>query len=212
MQSAALAKHSCEAQVAECGEISEKPRPAGRDKVFALDWRGLAREGILGDVLRLFAFRSAWLREGDRKAYRELVHACRAANEHIRAAAELILSETPHEEKTRDSSAVISNVDRNAMHHGSANYCLGTDLSEVRVPARRMWAEAAAKDRSGVRAIDKAQHTASSLEVIPPREGLSRSAHAGTGGPSAGSGSGIVVAGHGSSANSASHLRSRPRT
>lgn len=63
------------------------------DKVFALDWRGLAEKRILGDVLRLFGFRYAWLKTGDQKAYSELVRARRAADPNIRGAAELILSD-----------------------------------------------------------------------------------------------------------------------
>jgi hypothetical protein len=65
----------------------------GRDKVFALDWLDLARKGVLGDVLRLFSFRYAWLKDGDQKAYSELARACKAANPDIRGVAELLLSE-----------------------------------------------------------------------------------------------------------------------
>ena len=75
--------------------MGEKPikTPWGRDKVFALDWLALAENGVLGDVLRLFSLRSAWLKDGDQKAYSELERAVKAENPNIREAARLILSE-----------------------------------------------------------------------------------------------------------------------
>ena len=65
----------------------------GPGNLFALDWRGLAEKGVLGDVLRLFSLRYAWLKEGDQKAYAELARARRAADPNIRGAAELLFSE-----------------------------------------------------------------------------------------------------------------------
>lgn len=71
----------------------ESKSASDHDRVFALDWRGLAEKRILGDVLRLFSFRYAWLKSGDPKAQSELARASRAAEPNIRAAAELILSD-----------------------------------------------------------------------------------------------------------------------
>ncbi len=72
--------------------MAQQSKPASEhDKVFALDWRGLAEKRVLGDVLRLFGFRFAWLRDGDPKAYAELTRARRAADPNIRGAAELLL-------------------------------------------------------------------------------------------------------------------------
>lgn len=62
------------------------------DKIFALDWRGLAQKGVLGDVLRLFSLRYAWLKDGDQRAYEEIARARRAADPNIREAAELLFS------------------------------------------------------------------------------------------------------------------------
>ncbi len=74
-----------------------------RDKVFALDWRGLAEKGVLGDVLRLFGFRYAWLKDGDQKAHLELERAAKAADPNIREAARLILSEAAAGNQPKDS-------------------------------------------------------------------------------------------------------------
>ena len=75
--------------------MSEESKSGGgkTDELFALDWLGFAEKRILGDVLRLFSLRRAWLKDGDRKAYLELARACKAADPNIRAAAELLLSE-----------------------------------------------------------------------------------------------------------------------
>jgi hypothetical protein len=84
--------------------MTEKSKSAwGREKVFALDWLGLAKNRVLGDVLRLFRLRYAWLKDGDRKAYSELARACRAADPDIRRAAEILLKETALD-KQRDGS------------------------------------------------------------------------------------------------------------
>ena len=69
------------------------------EKVFALDWLGFAQRGVLGDVLRLFRLRYAWLKDDDQKAYAELVRACRAADPDIRRAAEILLWETALEKQ-----------------------------------------------------------------------------------------------------------------
>lgn len=80
-----------------CPGMAEKRKtPWGRDKIFALDWLGLAEKRVLGDVLRLFALRCAWLKDGNSEAYLELVRAHRAADPDIRGAAELLLSEMAH--------------------------------------------------------------------------------------------------------------------
>lgn len=71
----------------------ESKSASNHDKVLALDWRNLAEKRVLGDVLRLFALRYAWLKNGDPKAYLELARARRAADANIRGAAELLLSD-----------------------------------------------------------------------------------------------------------------------
>jgi hypothetical protein len=58
-----------------------------------------AKKGALGDVLRLFSLRYAWLKCGDQQAYRELVRARRAADADIRQTAEIILSEMTTEKQ-----------------------------------------------------------------------------------------------------------------
>lgn len=78
----------------------QKPKSGwGRETVFALDWLGLAKKGALGDVLRLFSLRYAWMKGGDQQAYRELVRARRAADPDIRRTAEIILSEMTTEKQ-----------------------------------------------------------------------------------------------------------------
>jgi hypothetical protein len=92
--------------------MAEESKTAwGREKLFALDWRGFAAQGILADVLRLFSLRRAWLERGDQKAYAELVRSRRAADPNIRAVARLILAEMAGSDKPNDSSAPTSNVD-----------------------------------------------------------------------------------------------------
>lgn len=86
--------------------MAEEPKSAwGRDKVYALDWLDLAKKGVLGDVLRLFSLRHAWIKNGDRKAHSELVRAGRAADPNIRGAAELLLSEMAFQEQPGDPPA-----------------------------------------------------------------------------------------------------------
>lgn len=77
----------------------------GRDKVFALDWLGFARDGVLGDVLRLFSFRYAWIKNRDPKAYSELVRSRRAADPDIRRVAELLLADLDRDDKREGPSA-----------------------------------------------------------------------------------------------------------
>jgi hypothetical protein len=85
--------------------MTEKPKPGwGREAVFALDWLGLAKKGALGDVLRLFSLRYAWLQRGDQQAYRELVRARRAADPDIRQTAEIILAEVTTEKQENGPS------------------------------------------------------------------------------------------------------------
>lgn len=80
----------------------------GRDRVFALDWRGLAEKGVLGDVLRLFSYRREWLSNGDPRAYSELARAGRAADPNIRKVAELLLSETALDRPEMDSGSAAA--------------------------------------------------------------------------------------------------------
>lgn len=92
--------------------MAEESKTAwGREKLFALDWLGFARQGVLGDVLRLFSLRRAWLERGDQRAYAELVRARRAADPSIRAVARLILAEMARSDKPNGSSAPTSKVD-----------------------------------------------------------------------------------------------------
>lgn len=85
--------------------MAEESKSAwGREKEFALDWLGFAQRGVLGDVLRLFSFRYAWLKSGDQKAYQELARARRAADPDIRATAEILFSElAPEKQEDRPS-------------------------------------------------------------------------------------------------------------
>jgi len=65
----------------------------GLNEAFAIDWLQLAKEHVLGDVLRLFSLRLSWLTTGDEKAYLEIARASRAENSNIRVVAELLLSQ-----------------------------------------------------------------------------------------------------------------------
>lgn len=105
-----MARATC--GVMNLGLRSEMPRVGkvnvlmGRDRVFALDWLGLARKGVFSDVLRLFSFRYAYLKNRDPKAYAELVRARKAADPDIRSVAELLFSEMVFdEEKVHDQTA-----------------------------------------------------------------------------------------------------------
>lgn len=89
------------------------------DKIIALDWLGFAEKRVLGDVLRLFSLRQAWLRDGDEKAYLELARARKAADPNIRGAAELLLSEMARDEQPYRSSTGASNGRLGAMQHVS---------------------------------------------------------------------------------------------
>ena len=82
-----------DAALSSTGRAEQSRRASIRDRVFALDWRSLAEQRVLGDVLRLFSYRRAWLNDQDPSAYSELVRASRAANPNIRKVAELLLSE-----------------------------------------------------------------------------------------------------------------------
>lgn len=84
-----------------------------RDKIFALDWLGLAKKRVFGDVLRLFSFRYAWVKERNQKAYLELQRSCKAADPDIRRVAKLLLSELARDEKA-DGLSPEGSKDRRA--------------------------------------------------------------------------------------------------
>lgn len=88
------------------------------DKIIALDWLGFAERRVLGDVLRLFSLRIAWLKEGDQKAHMELARACRAANPHIREVAELLLSEMAFQKQPYRSTGASQDRSLNVQSTG----------------------------------------------------------------------------------------------
>lgn len=112
-------------------------RLQGGDRLFALDWLGFAQTRVLGDVLRLFSLRVAWLTEGNQKAYMEIVRACRAADPHIREAAEILLTEISlHKQPNRSTGASQDHL--SAMRHTSPNsQPVSLYGSSSKQPARR---------------------------------------------------------------------------